>query len=199
MIIWINGAFGAGKTQTAFELHRRIPHSYVYDPENAGYFMRKNLPKESMKGDFQDYPIWRESNYLMLKYISETYDGIVITPMTVVSPQYFDDIIGRLRRDGIDVRHFALCASKEVLLKRLKGRGDGNRSWPAEQIDRCLSGLADETFRHHLDTDHMTIGQAAETMACMSNIRLQPDRRSGLRKSYDRLVTQLKHIRFFGG
>lgn len=24
MIIWINGAFGSGKTQTAFELNRRI-------------------------------------------------------------------------------------------------------------------------------------------------------------------------------
>jgi chloramphenicol 3-O-phosphotransferase len=33
MIIWLNGAFGAGKTQTAFELHSRIPDSYVFDPE----------------------------------------------------------------------------------------------------------------------------------------------------------------------
>ena len=40
MIIWLNGAFGAGKTQTAYELHRRLPGSYVYDPENAGFFMR---------------------------------------------------------------------------------------------------------------------------------------------------------------
>ena len=36
MVIWLNGAFGAGKTQTAYELHRRLPDSFVYDPENAG-------------------------------------------------------------------------------------------------------------------------------------------------------------------
>ncbi|HBD65376.1 MAG TPA: tunicamycin resistance protein, partial [Clostridiales bacterium] len=44
MIIWINGAFGSGKTQTANELHRRIKNSYVYDPENIGFFIRDNIP-----------------------------------------------------------------------------------------------------------------------------------------------------------
>ena len=45
MILWINGAFGSGKTTTAYELHRRLkPLSYVYDPENVGYFLRKNEP-----------------------------------------------------------------------------------------------------------------------------------------------------------
>ena len=39
MIIWINGAFGAGKTQAAYELRRRAENAYVYDPENAGYFI----------------------------------------------------------------------------------------------------------------------------------------------------------------
>lgn len=29
MIIWLNGAFGVGKTQTAFELHSRISRSLV--------------------------------------------------------------------------------------------------------------------------------------------------------------------------
>lgn len=48
MIIWINGAFGSGKTQTAYELHRRLDGSYVYDPENAGYFIRENLPSASV-------------------------------------------------------------------------------------------------------------------------------------------------------
>ena len=31
MIIWLNGAFGAGKTQTAYALRRRLPGSYVVD------------------------------------------------------------------------------------------------------------------------------------------------------------------------
>ena len=38
-LIWINGAFGSGKTQTAYELNARISDSFVYDPENMGYFI----------------------------------------------------------------------------------------------------------------------------------------------------------------
>ncbi|NII70905.1 AAA family ATPase [Microbacterium ulmi] len=33
MLIWINGAFGAGKTHTAFELQRRLVGAHVADPE----------------------------------------------------------------------------------------------------------------------------------------------------------------------
>ena len=56
MIIWINGAFGAGKTQTAYELHRRLPGSWVYDPEETGFLLRKTLPSALRLDDFQDYP-----------------------------------------------------------------------------------------------------------------------------------------------
>lgn len=55
MIIWLNGAFGSGKTTCAFELNRRLPNSFVYDPENIGYFIRNNTPKEIQRFDFQDH------------------------------------------------------------------------------------------------------------------------------------------------
>lgn len=186
MIIWINGAFGSGKTQTAFELHRRAPNSYVYDPENVGYFLRRNIPREICQGDFQNYPLWREFNYSMLRYLEGEYGGIIIVPMTIVSIQYFDEIIGRLWGDGVQVRHFMLCASKEVILKRLRGRRDGADSWPARQIDRCTSALSGETFRHHIDTDDMTIECVAEEIALLSGISISPDRRSGMRRRIDR-------------
>lgn len=196
MIIWINGAFGSGKTQTAFELHRRIPHSYVYDPENVGYFIRKNIPKEMSKPDFQDHPMWREFNYKMLKNINDQYDGTVIVPMTLVDPHYFAEIVGQLRNDGVIVNHFALCASKETLLKRLKSRGEGKTSWAAQQIDRCREGLANPIFQHHLDTDQMTTEDVVAHIASILNISLLPDRRGSFRKKLDRIKTQLKHIRF---
>lgn len=64
MIVWINGAFGVGKTQTAFELHRRIKNSFVYDPENLGFFISKNIPASiKNKEDFQDYEVWRELDF----------------------------------------------------------------------------------------------------------------------------------------
>ena len=55
MIIWINGAFGSGKTTTAIEIERRLKNSFLYDPENIGYFLRRNMPKEIWAvDDFQD-------------------------------------------------------------------------------------------------------------------------------------------------
>ena len=195
MILWINGAFGAGKTQTAYELHRRLPDSYVYDPENAGYFIRKNVPKRIALGDFQDYPMWRDTNYAMLKHLDREYAGIVIAPMTLVSSQDFDEIIGRLREEGAEVRHFALCAERETRLRRLKSRGEGSESWAAEQIDRCVAALSQEKFAHHLNTEGHTIADNAERIAELAGLSLQPDERSALRKAYDRIRTQIRHIR----
>lgn len=195
MIIWINGAFGAGKTQTAYELHRRIPNSYVYDPENAGFFIRENIPKVVVKEDFQHYTMWREYNYSMLKYIDSEYDGTIIVPMTVVHPQYFNEIIGRLRSDSVSIAHFTLCASKETLLRRLRSRGEGKHSWAAQQIERCINGLSNEIFQHHVDTENMLIEEVVEKIAAIENISLLPDNRGPLKKSWDRLTTKIKHIR----
>lgn len=177
MIIWINGAFGSGKTQTSFELQRRIPNSIIFDPENAGYYIRKNIPVDISKDDFQDYTMWREINYSMLKYINSEYKGIIIVPMTIVNPQYFGEIVGKLRDEGVTVHHFTLCATKEVLRKRLRTRGEGNNSWAAQQIDRCIAGLSSEIFRHHIDTEKLTVGLVAESIASMLHIKLQPDQR----------------------
>ncbi|MFC5464138.1 AAA family ATPase [Lederbergia graminis] len=195
MIIWVNGAFGAGKTQTSYELHRRIPNSFVYDPENVGFFIRKYFPKEIHKNDFQDFSAWREGNYTFLKYIANEYDGIIIVPMTIVNPQYFEEIVGRLRVDGTIVNHFVLWASKETLKKRLRSRGERKNSWGEQQIDRCLQGLSDDVFEKKIHTDDMTIEQVAETIAEMSGITLLPDNRSNLRKKIDRIKTQLQHFR----
>ena len=121
MIIWINGAFGAGKTQTAYELRRRIKHAYVYDPENAGYFIRENVPPAIREGDFQDYPMWRTFNREMLDYIASRFSGVILVPMTVTDRAYWDEMAGALAEKH-GVRHFILCARRETLLRRLASR-----------------------------------------------------------------------------
>lgn len=195
LIIWINGAFGSGKTQTAHELHRRIPNSFIYDPENVGFFIRKNIPKEIKKADFQDYPIWREVNYAILKHINCEYDGVIIVPMTIVNPGYFKEIVGQLREDHINVKHFVLWASKDTLEKRLRSRGERKNSWATRQIDRCMLGLQDDIFHQPIDTDNMTVEKVVERIASLSDIQLIPDNRSIFKKRLDRIITQLKQIR----
>lgn len=198
MIIWINGAFGAGKTQTAYELHRRIENSFVYDPENMGFFISRNIPQDIKKEDFQDYEAWRELNFSLIKYIEEKYDGILIIPMTIVNRKYFDEIVCSLRRHGITVKHYTLMASKETILKRLKRRGDGANSWGAKRAERCLEGLSNEAFQSHIHTDNMSIEEVAEKIALMSDIKLLPDCTGKFKRRINRLKTQLKHIRLGG-
>ena len=197
MIIWVNGAFGSGKTLTSYELHRRIPNSYVFDPEYAGFYIRKNLPKEMVKGDFQNYTMWREINYAMLKYIASGYDGIIIVPMTVVDPVIFNEIVGQLRNDGIAIHHFTLWASREVLLKRLRSRGEGQQSWAAGQIDRCMAGLSNDVFQQRIATDDKSIDEVVEAIASNLDFPLLQDGRGRIKKKFDRIKTQIKHIRLF--
>lgn len=58
MIVWVNGAFGAGKTTLAEELSRWLPDAVLFDPESVGYMLRHWVAVPT--GDFQDLPSWRE-------------------------------------------------------------------------------------------------------------------------------------------
>lgn len=163
MIIWINGAFGAGKTAVALELKERIKNSFIYDPEEAGEFLWRIFPSGlSRKGDFQDIPIWRTINYDIIKYLHDNYNGCFIIPMTIVNPDYFNQIIGRLMQGGIAVYHIILIPSKPVIIQRLLSRGEDENSWAEQQIDRCQ-----KAFEHHIDgikidTDRLTVKQTAD-------------------------------------
>lgn len=193
MLIWINGPFGVGKTHTAFELHRRLPGSFVCDPEHHGFALFKTIPP-SLRGDFQDLPIWRKTTFETLRYLAEHHAGPVIVPMTLVQPAYFEEIVGRLKQEGHDVRHFALLASRDTLLRRLRTRGDLVSSWPAQQIDRCLHALQDPLFAGHLNTEHKSIPELAEHIAGCCGLDLQP-RLSGMAATLYRWKVTLGHVR----
>ena len=194
MIIWINGAFGAGKTQTVYELKNRIPNSIVYDPEKVGFFINKNIPKEMSKGDFQNHSIWRDINYTTLKYIDNNYDGVILVPMTIVNPQYFEEIVGRLRADGVVVHHFVLWASKETLQKRLRSRGERKNSWAEQQIDRYIQGLSNDIFKSRIETNTLSIESVAETIASRLDIDLLDDNRSKIKKKLDKIWMRIARI-----
>ena len=190
-IIWINGAFGSGKTQTAYELHERFSNSFVYDPENIGHFIYKHIPPETKKSDFQDHTQWRNFNYDLLKYIADSYSGVIIVPMTIVVPQYYDEIIGRLINDDIEVKHFILEASKKTIHHRLRKRLDGGR-WASRQTDRCIEAFATKIDGIKINTENMTIREVADFIAAECKIELKNIKRGVI----DRIRTQIRHIRW---
>jgi cytidylate kinase len=195
LIIWINGTFGSGKTTTAYELQRRLRDSFIYDPERFGYVLMANVPKEISKDDFQDYPLWRDANYALLKQVAEEYKGIIIVPMTLTDESYYEEMIGRLRGDGLKVKHFTLSASKSTIQKRLRKRFEGKNSWAYQQMNGRLNSLAKDTFKEHIQTDTMSIEEVVETIAKQSSISLLPDNRTKFRKQIDRLSVKLREIR----
>ena len=194
MIIWINGAFGAGKTQTAAELHRRIPDSFVYDPENAGFWLRKNEPEMLRADNFQDEALWRSVNRDMLSSIAARYDGTVLVPMTIIEPAYYREILLPLREQGVDVRHFLLYPSKEVLEKRLRSRGEGKNAWVWRQTERCCRAFEDPVFENRIDNGTMSIPETAETIAAACGLPLLP-RTGKIENLLNRLRTTIRAVR----
>ncbi|MFD3931382.1 AAA family ATPase [Streptomyces sp. NPDC058614] len=209
MLLWINGPFGGGKTQTAHEIQRRLPGSVVCDPEHAGFGLRRMLPPE-LRGDFQDLRSWRQGVVEVLDHALSKQDGVVIVPMTVTNPLYFEETVGRLRELGHDVRHFALLAERETVLKRLRERGFGHllqyvarkdapprrESWAVQQLDHCLERLREPEFAEHLWTDHTTVTKTADRIAVLAGLTLTPNRDGALRGRLRRAWTSARHIRF---
>ncbi|MFD7132097.1 AAA family ATPase [Streptomyces sp. NPDC059894] len=216
MLLWINGPFGGGKTQTAHEIRRRLPGSVVCDPEHAGFGLRRVLPPD-LRGarggtplieDFQDLVSWRQGVVEVLDLVLTRHEGVVVAPMTVTDPRYFDETVGRLRALGHDVRHFTLLAERETVLRRLRERGFGHllsyvargagprrESWAVQHLDHCLERLREPEFAEHLWTDHSTVPKTADRIAVLAGLTLRPNTEGALRTRLRQARVGLRHIR----
>ncbi|MFF7995037.1 AAA family ATPase [Kitasatospora xanthocidica] len=209
MLLWINGPFGGGKTQTAHEIRRRLPGSVLCDPEHLGFGLHRMTPP-ALRGDFQDLPAWRQGVYEVLDRALTGHHAPVIVPMTVVEAPYFRETVGRLRERGHDVRHFTLLATRETVLRRLRERGFGHavrlvagqdaplrrESFALSKLDLCLERLREEEFARHVWTDHLTVAQVADHIAASCALTLAPNTDGPLRGRLRRAWTGARHIRF---
>jgi hypothetical protein len=209
MLLWINGPFGGGKTQTAYEIRRRLPGSVVCDPEHAGFGLRRVLPPR-LRGDFRDLVSWRRGVVEVLDLALRGHPGVVIAPMTVTDPRHFAETVGRLRELGHDVRHFTLLAERETVLRRLRERGLGHllqftagkkaglgrESWAVRQLDHCLERLRGPEFAEHVWTDHTSVPRTAEIVAARAGLTLAPNPDGAVRNRLRQARVGLRHIRF---
>ena len=173
MIVWVNAAFGGGKTTLVSELHRRRPDALVYDPEQIGYVLREIVPVPN--GNFQNLRLWRRQVVSMATGLLEEYGQPVLAPMTLVNPQYVAEIFGALADAGVTVHHFFLKVTREELVRRIDARvivpddperEAAVRQWCKDQIDECLAAAdtlpADTVF---LDGERPTPDLADEVLA----------------------------------
>ncbi|MEV5780707.1 NUDIX domain-containing protein [Streptomyces sp. NPDC048448] len=169
MIVWINGAFGAGKTTTARELIDLIPNSTLFDPEVIGGGLTKLLPPKHLAevGDFQDLPIWRRLVVDTAAAMLAELGGVLVVPMTLLRQEYRDEIFGGLASRRIEVRHVLLAPAETILRERIAGREipedlpEGEirmRQWCYDHIEPYRTALASwlTADAHPVDTSALT-------------------------------------------
>ncbi|MEU3949368.1 NUDIX domain-containing protein [Streptomyces sp. NPDC029526] len=153
MIVWVNGAFGAGKTTTARELIELIPNSTLFDPEVIGGALGHLLPPKHLAevGDYQDLPIWRRLVIDTAAAMLAELGGTLVIPMTLLRQDYRDEIFGGLAARRIAVRHVLLAPAETILRERIAGREipaglpDGElrvRQWSYDHIEPYRGALA---------------------------------------------------------
>ena len=150
MIIWINGAFGAGKTTLATELQRRMPDAISYDPEYVGYILTRWVPAPD-SGDFQDLPLWRKLAAQFAIGLAAEYRRTLIVPMTLVNPQYRDEIFGLIGQAGQAILHVFIDVPAAELHRRIDaqvideanaGRDAKARAFRHRNVERCVAARA---------------------------------------------------------
>jgi predicted kinase len=163
MLIWLNAAFGAGKTSVARAIVSARPAATLVDPEQIGFLLRRLLPKP-LPADFQDLRLWRELTVRILAEAAATAGAPVVVPMTLVEPRPFEEIVGGLRAAGVDVRHFTLTAPADTIRRRLRRRlaWPRSRRWALDRVDRLGTALADRLYAEHIDTGHRSVREIAK-------------------------------------
>ncbi|GAA5011211.1 MULTISPECIES: NUDIX hydrolase [Streptomyces] len=177
-VVWINGAFGAGKTTTARELIELIPNSTLFDPEVIGGALAHLLPPKRLAevGDFQDLPIWRRLVIDTAAALLADLGGTLVVPATLLRQEYRDEIFGGLAARRIEVRHVLLAPAETILRERIASRGtpqdlpDGEmrvRQWSYDHIEPYRAALASwlTADAHPVDTGALTPYEAAVRVA----------------------------------
>ncbi|WP_409056134.1 NUDIX domain-containing protein [Streptomyces sp. SYP-A7185] len=177
MIVWINGAFGAGKTSAARELIELIPNSTLFDPEVIGGGLRDLLPPKRLAevSDFQDLPLWRRLVVDTAAALLAEVGGVLVVPMTLLRQDYRDEIFGGLASRRIAVRHVVLTPDETILRERISQRpvpdipaGEVRvRQWSFDHIEPYRVALAGwlGADAHRIDTGGLTPWETAERVA----------------------------------
>ncbi|WP_411087282.1 NUDIX domain-containing protein [Streptomyces sp. 061-3] len=177
MIVWVNGAFSAGKTSAARELIDLIPNSTFYDPELIGGALRYLLPQKRLAEvtDYQDLPIWRRMVVDTAAALLAELPGVLVVPMTLLRQEYRDEIFGGLASRRIPVRHVLLSPEETILRQRIAGReevpddpeaSERVRQWAYEHIEPYRAALDWITAdAHTIDTSTLNPQETAERIA----------------------------------
>jgi len=119
VIIWLNGAFGAGKTTTANQLAGRLANARHFDPELVGYLLMTALSDHEFQ-DFQDLRPWRELVPVFTEKIASFTGQHLIAVQTVLREDYWRELARGFGRTSLAVFHVLLHVDSDVLTERIR-------------------------------------------------------------------------------
>lgn len=164
MIIWISGAYGVGKSTLAETLAGKMENAMIFDAEEVGNAVRDNYPDMPYGAVYEDYPLWCEFNYLLLKDIHTSFRRNILVPMTLLRQSSYDSIIARLQRDGIDTRLIILEATRQCIHDRILARGEDEDCWCMQHIDMSSRAASAITNGWHLSADRLCPDELADAV-----------------------------------
>lgn len=175
VVIWINGAFGVGKTTVADGLANRLA-APLFDPEEVGLLLQRTVPVPT--GDFRDLRAWRhltaEAILAILHEVGNGPAGRLIVPMSLTDPGHRDEVFGRLGRANVALEEFILTAEREELGRRIDqrvlfpadpARDEAARRWCRGRLDAVARWTEDmEPQARVVDTTALLPAEVVEAL-----------------------------------
>ncbi len=180
VIVWLNGAFGAGKTAVARELVELLPDGNLFDPGLIGAGLRALLPRKRLDEvpDCQDLPAWRRLVVDTAAAVHGEVGGTLVVPVTLLRQEYRDEVFGGLAARRIPVRHVLLDVEETILRERAARRGEapGDGGAGTAVRGRCAEPVRRPAAHHRVpdwlradahtvDATSLTPRQTAEKVA----------------------------------
>jgi predicted kinase len=151
MIVFINGAFGIGKTTLAKGLVKAMPEAVLFDPELVGFMLREIVGKRDPREDFQEYPMWADLVVETARSLRSAYPHPLILPQCVWMPSVRERLEHGLAEVDPDLHLFCLLTEAPVVHRRLLRRGAVPGGWEWSRTERCTQEHAKLEGWHRLD------------------------------------------------
>lgn len=156
VIVWINGAFGVGKTSVARELVEMLPDARLVDPERIGFVVQRTFWRGR---DYQQVELWRSLVARRVRWVGRRRTAVV--PMTVTDLAILGQVAG-------DATVFVLVAPREELMARIELSREAVE-WRVAQLDRCLSAFDGSVLGTPVQTEGRTPAEIAREIALLVN------------------------------
>lgn len=168
MILFVNGAFGIGKTAVARALVRRL-RGVLFDPEMVGLSLQMLTRLRGQPvGDFQDLRLWRRLTIRGIR-VARMISPNVVVPMSFSNATYLSEVVGGVTRFEPRVTHVCLVAPLAVIEERLglRGADRARNAWEYRRAAECCAVHGDPAFAYQIDAANDTPETLAEKIVAL--------------------------------